>query len=186
MTATVIGEDLPNANNQKLAAYNDWLRGFAKERNLPLAEENGAFQDALKAAPPKAAAGLKLTVDGVHPNPDGHQIMATTLLEGFGATPAQIAQVQQAWATMPDGAFLNCRAEFAIGPMTIEEWNKLKAQAQAHGPVSCQDYGNSLFFGCLRNAFAAHASDNPPASAAAIQSDAQGRFVQLLDALPSP
>jgi lysophospholipase L1-like esterase len=187
LTATVIGEDLPNDNNQKLAAYNDWLRQFARERNLPLAEENGAFQAAIKAAPPEPWQGYRvLTNDGVHPNPDGHQLMARTILQGFGATDVQLAQVAAAWQTMPASAYLDFRSEFAVGPMTIAQYGKLKAQADAHNHTPLVDFCNNLFLGPLKDAFVAHANDNPPASRNQIEADAQVRFQKLVDALPNP
>ena len=38
----------------------------------------------------------------------------------------------------------------------------------------------------LREAFAAHASDNPPASQHDIEADASARFSKMIDALPNP
>jgi lysophospholipase L1-like esterase len=183
MTATPIQES-DNDDNQKLAAYNDFLRQLAKERNLPLAEENGAYHAAIKAAAPHQ--GNLLTNDGVHPNPVGHQLMAKTILEGFGATPGEVAQAGQAWLTMPDGAFLDFRTEFSIGPMTIGQYNKLVALADKNNHTPLVDYCNGLFVGPLKDAFVAHASDNPPASRNQIEADARVRFVKLVDAMPNP
>jgi lysophospholipase L1-like esterase len=183
MTATFIQES-DNDDNQKLAAYNDWLRETAKARNLPLAEENGAYWAAIKAAP--LHQGNLITNDGVHPNPVGHQIMASTILEGFGATPVQVAQGQQAWVNMPDSAFLDFRTEFSIGPMTIGEYRKLVALADANNHTPLVDYCNNLFVGPLGEAFVAHANDNPPASRNQIEADARQRFIKKVDALPEP
>jgi lysophospholipase L1-like esterase len=187
MTATVIGEDLPNDNNQKLIAYNDWLRQFAKERNLPLAEENGAFQTAIKAAPPEPWGGYRvLTNDGVHPGPDGHELMAKQIIQGFGATDAQLAQVESAWLTEPGSATVNVAVEFPVGAVTLGQWKKIKALGDAHGHTPFVDYARNIYFEALRQAFAAHANDNPPASQQVLQADASARFSKMIDASPNP
>jgi hypothetical protein len=101
LTATMIGEDLPNANNQKLAEYNDFLRSLAAERKLPLVDLNADEQKALvvlRAQPGMADHNPLITVDGVHMNPTGDQMMATGILtEAFGFTPAQMDQARLAW-----------------------------------------------------------------------------------------
>jgi lysophospholipase L1-like esterase len=186
MTATVIQEQ-DNPDNQNLAAYNQWLRDTAKARGLPLAEENEAFWAAIKAAPPEPWQGYRvLTNDGVHPGPDGHELMARQIIQGFGATDAQLAQVEQAWQTEPGSAFLDFRTEFAVGPVTLAQWKKIKALRDAHGHTPFPDYAMNLYFGALRDAFAAHANDNPPPTRNQIEADAQARFSKLVDALPNP
>jgi lysophospholipase L1-like esterase len=87
LTATVIGEDLGNPNNQKLAAYNDFLRALAKEKNCQLADLNADFQTVLKAAP---KPGGVLTGDGVHMNAAGNLVMAKGVLKAFGLDAAQL------------------------------------------------------------------------------------------------
>jgi lysophospholipase L1-like esterase len=95
LTATVIQEDLGNADNQRLAPYNDFLRHLAKEKNLPLADLNNMFQEKIKAA---NQPGKKVfTVDGVHMNTEGNKIMATGVLQAFGLDAAQIKKAQEAW-----------------------------------------------------------------------------------------
>jgi lysophospholipase L1-like esterase len=49
LTATVIGEELDNDNNKKLAPYNAFLRDLAKKKKCKLADLNEAFQKAIKA-----------------------------------------------------------------------------------------------------------------------------------------
>lgn len=56
LTATVIGEELENDNNNKLRPYNEFLRGLARERKLPLADLFGQFETAIKARAARAAS----------------------------------------------------------------------------------------------------------------------------------
>ena len=98
LTATVIKEDLANDLNQKLAPYNDFLRALAKEKQVPLADLNMMFQEAIKAAN-KPGTNV-LTGDGVHMNPDGDQLMAVGVLQAFGLNPQQIEKARAAWAPL--------------------------------------------------------------------------------------
>jgi hypothetical protein len=100
----MIGEDQHNANNQKLIAYNDFLRQLAKERNLPLADLAAQMQAEIAS---ETAAGWTpghlLTVDGVHMNPRGNVVMATGILKAVGFTDEQIAKAHEIWLDIPDG-----------------------------------------------------------------------------------
>jgi lysophospholipase L1-like esterase len=95
LTATVIKEQLDSPENQKLAAYNDFLRNLAKEKKLPLADLNAMFQARLRAAntPDKEV----LTRDGVHMNGAGDEVMAEGVLRAFGVKDAEFAKVKEAW-----------------------------------------------------------------------------------------
>jgi lysophospholipase L1-like esterase len=95
LTSTVIGEDLPNANNVKLAAYNEWLRQTAKSRGLPLADLNADMQALIKEGG-KAGTNL-LTVDGVHMNEAGDRMMARGILAAFGLSKAMLDKADAAW-----------------------------------------------------------------------------------------
>ena len=112
LTSTMIGEDQPNPNNQKLTAYNDFLRKLATERHLSLVDLNAAMQDEL--AKQKAAAtgfkGYYITVDGVHMNCLGNQMMAEGILKAMGVTDAQIAPEKEKWMDIPGAVTVNVSA----------------------------------------------------------------------------
>ncbi|HET6252273.1 MAG TPA: GDSL-type esterase/lipase family protein [Tepidisphaeraceae bacterium] len=95
LTSTMIHEDQPNANNQKLIGYNDFLRELAKERKYPLADLNADMQAELKAAPEHK--GNYLTVDGVHMNALGNKMMASGILKAFGLNEEQMKKAKEAW-----------------------------------------------------------------------------------------
>lgn len=123
LTATMINEDPTNAFNQKLAAYNDFLRQLASDRKLLLADLNAAMQADLaqrKTADP-AAKGPLLTVDGVHMNAYGNQMMATAILKTFGITDQQLAELKAAWNDIPGAVVINVKAS-----LTLNEYIKLQ------------------------------------------------------------
>ena len=99
LTSTMITENPQHPNNQKLAAYNEFLRSLAKEKSCTLVDLNADMQKQIadiKAKYPKLKGNL-LTVDGVHMNPLGNIMMAEGILRAFGMTDAQIAKAGTAW-----------------------------------------------------------------------------------------
>ncbi len=110
LTATVIGEELENENNKKLAAYNDFLRALSKEKKCLLADLNSMFQEVIKGS---AKPGRVLTSDGVHMNAAGDQLMAKGILQAFGCDAEQIEKARQAWLDIPGAATV--RAAFDAG-----------------------------------------------------------------------
>lgn len=140
LTATVIMEDLANAENQKLAPYNEFLRELAREKKCPLADLNALFQEAIKAT---AKPGRALTSDGVHMNPAGDQLMARGVLRAFGLDEAQLRQAQEAWLDIPGGASVRASFEAAPGKslrathkVTLRQHSRLQAvAAQANQPL---------------------------------------------------
>ncbi len=97
LTSTMIGEDQSNANNQKLAAYNEFLKTLAGEKECLLADLNADMQAAIAASEDKKNGKL-LTSDGVHMNPEGNKMMATGVLKAFGLDPEQLEKAQASWA----------------------------------------------------------------------------------------
>ena len=100
LTSTMITENAKNTANIKLAAYNDFLRKLAKEKNCVLVDLSKDMQDqiaAIKKKYPKFKSGNALTYDGVHMNPMGNMMMANGVLKGFGLTDAQIVKASAKW-----------------------------------------------------------------------------------------
>lgn len=82
--------------------YNSFIRSFAKEKHLPLAEAFGAMANAqeeyLKKNPSLPPNTPYLTIaDGTHMNPRGNQVIAESVLTALGLSPEQIAQAKQSW-----------------------------------------------------------------------------------------
>ncbi len=102
LTATVIQEKLDNAENAKLAPYNDYLRTLAREKKLRLADLNALFQERIKAE--NKPNQKVLTSDGVHMAIEGDKLMATGVLQALGLDAAQLKTAQDAWARIEENA----------------------------------------------------------------------------------
>ena len=100
LTATMIGEDQANPQNQKLIAYNDFVRTLAKEKGCLLADLNAHEQETLKTMQ-GAAKTNQLTVDGVHMNAFGNQMMASGILSAFSLTENQLQAARGKWDDLP-------------------------------------------------------------------------------------
>lgn len=137
MTASVIKEDLDNALNKKLAAYNDFLRAEAKRRGLLLADVNAAMQAKLQAATDRK--GNLLTVDGVHLNAAGNELFAETILRAFGATDEQIEKARKSWRDIPGGRSVAVK-------FSLNEAAQIEAKAKEAG-LSVEAYLRQLALG---------------------------------------
>lgn len=100
LTSTPIGENLDNANNAKLATYNDYLRSLAKEKKCRLADLSADFQTAIKARVTEGRTGNGFTTDGVHMNPAGNRVMAAGVLRALGLDDAQMKKAETFWEEM--------------------------------------------------------------------------------------
>jgi lysophospholipase L1-like esterase len=97
LTSTPI-QEVDNAENQKLAAYNDFLRELAQEKKLPLADLSAAFWQELKHPTyQQQTAKNYLTIDGVHPNVLGDMVIAKGILRAFGLDDEQLKIAEDEW-----------------------------------------------------------------------------------------
>lgn len=134
MTSTMIGENQGNANNQKLAAYNDFLRVLAKEKKCSLVDEGAAMQRKvaeMRKTYPKMKGNF-LTVDGVHMHPGGNILMASEILRAFGLTEEQIAKGKAKWMEM-------VFPRWGGGHVTVGDYQKIADPAFRMG-MSVHDY----------------------------------------------
>jgi len=88
-------------------AYNEFIRKYAKENNVPLADVFAAMKSALadyKAKNPSLSPKsppLLTIADGTHMNLRGNQVIAECVLQALGLTPQQIAKAKAAWPPIP-------------------------------------------------------------------------------------
>jgi lysophospholipase L1-like esterase len=128
LAATMITEDPAAPDNVKLAGYNDFLRQFAAQRHLPFADLNADMRAAVareKTAMPKLHGNV-LTVDGVHMNGLGNEMMAAGVLKAMGCSDAQIAQEKAKWVDLPDGAPVQIKTA-----ISVRQYQSLQAAAAA-------------------------------------------------------
>ena len=120
LTATQISPRLDSPANIQLASYNDFLRKTAKDRGLPLADVSNKMaseQGARKAA----GQTTPLTVDGVHMNHIGNQMMAAEVLQAFGLDHVQLAAALQKWRSLPDAVHLKTVLKLSLPEMEALE-----------------------------------------------------------------
>lgn len=82
LTTTVLGEELQNEQNQKLAGYNDAIRAVAFEQGAQVVDMNAVFQQAITRAQMRNP-NFRYTTDGMHMNVYGSNLMAETLLNAL-------------------------------------------------------------------------------------------------------
>lgn len=129
LTATMITEKTDEPNNQKLEAYNEFLRGLAKEKKCLLADLNAEMRAELEEREKAGAKrGTLLTTDGVHMNPRGNMMMAAGVLKGFGLDAGQLSKAKDAWLDIPGGATVAPQVK-----LTLRQLQALEAAAAKTG-----------------------------------------------------
>ena len=127
LTPTMISENPGTDQNRKLVPYLEYLRAAAKERNYLIADLNADMQKLIadaKAKDPKRSGHL-LTVDGVHMNAEGNEMMAVGVLKTLGMSDAQLDAAKAVWAKIPYAK------SFGQVTFSIEESRKIEAAAAA-------------------------------------------------------
>ncbi|OQA86344.1 MAG: Esterase TesA precursor [Lentisphaerae bacterium ADurb.Bin242] len=131
LTPTTHTEQVDSANNRKLAGYCEFLRKEAADRKLLLADLNRKMQDELIAK--KNVRGLKLTIDNLHMNGYGNQMMAAGVLEAFGVTPAEIDGFRKEWNKIPSMAPILNSPHSPSFLISIDDYEVLRAEAGKKG-----------------------------------------------------
>jgi hypothetical protein len=126
LTSTMIREDQSTPENQKLVAYNEFLRDLAREKKCLLADLNAEMQSALAEASksqPNPGKGNVLTTDGVHMAFAGNQMMAIGVLKGIGLNAAELTKGTSTWLDIPDTS--NVSAKLGITQRQRQQLKKL-------------------------------------------------------------
>ena len=130
LTSTMIREDQTTPENQKLTAYNDFLRALAKEKKCLIADLNAEMQAAVAEARKKPGAkGNVLTTDGVHMAYAGNEMMAAGVLKGFDADDRELTKAKEAWLDIPGTSAVN--AKLALTRRQMLELEKLAESRNA-------------------------------------------------------
>jgi lysophospholipase L1-like esterase len=181
LTATPIGES-NNLNNQKAVGYNDFLREFAKERNLPLVDLSADFHEVLKNLPTDANSRF-LTADGVHMNAEGNVLMAKGCLRALGLSKEQISKTEQAWLLQPDTAAVSIypfdpRPDFGI---TLGQLRGLSTIAKSRN-TNFANLNRTLWLQAMGEAIQTHEQD-AVIDAEALKKETNARFLKKMETL---
>jgi lysophospholipase L1-like esterase len=127
LTATMIGENPADPKNQQLIPYNAFLRQLAKDKQCVLGDLNARMQAVVAATgggQAQSKRGNVLTVEGIHMNALGNQVMALGVLEALGLNPAQLRKAQDSWLDLPGICEVSLK-----GGMTMRQYEQLDALA---------------------------------------------------------
>lgn len=84
-------------------AYNEFIRVFAKEKGIPIADVFADMKmtlvkyNAENPGRPPNSPPLLTIADGTHMNPKGNQVIAECVLTAFGLSPEQISKAKATW-----------------------------------------------------------------------------------------
>jgi len=181
LTSTLLYESEASVYNQKVVAYNDFLRQLAKERNLPLVDLNKIFWKAIAATPRP-----HLTVDGIHMSPEGNILMARGVLEGFGVPVEQVDAFEKTWRQSPDAAAVVAQLGLTVAaPVSLKSYAAIGPLAEER-KIPQGELQSGLLFEALRTVVKAHDED-ATLTPAQIQDELQKAFSQKIDdALKTP
>jgi len=129
LTSTMIGEDPNGPNNQTLETYNDFLRSLAKEKKMPIADLYADMVNEvtkIHASNPNSAGNL-LTIDGIHMNGLGSEMMASGVLKALGCSDSNLAQAEAAWNELPNAMVLS------PVKLTVHQYEQMQALAGQRG-----------------------------------------------------
>ncbi len=98
MCATNAVLETPGRPSAKLIKYCDVVREIAKERKLPLADVYAAYDKVRQA---NLEEFHLLMSDEIHPNMDGHELIATTIAESISGKTVSLADVTPPLPALP-------------------------------------------------------------------------------------
>ncbi len=97
LSTTVVYEAPRNRENHRIAEYDQTLKEIAHEEDCLFIDLFNPFMEVIKSYQRFAGDRVNvLTVDGVHMNPAGNQLMAYTILRGFGVSEKDLDSVKDA------------------------------------------------------------------------------------------
>lgn len=130
LTPTLCGEVHPkSANNVKLKKYCAFLHEIAAQRKIPVADLNARMHKIV--ADLKHIKGYKMTIDNLHMNGYGNQMMAEGVLETLGIPAAKIREYRKAWNKIPSMAPILNHSHNPRNLISIDEYEKLRKAAAA-------------------------------------------------------
>lgn len=123
LTPTTAFGEQPNA---KIAQYAEYVREYAKEHKIPLADTQQAVRKYIDSTDSVVldSRGNKATVDGVHMAPMGNREMARVVLIAMGLTPQMIQIAETAWSSIPH----SCKLTPSVA-VPYDDYQRLESMA---------------------------------------------------------
>ncbi len=91
LSPAVFTEALGDIENKALGQYIAAMKSVAAQHHVLFVNLSSPFDSAIEAYQGSGGAGDHVTIDGIHPNALGSQIIAQTLLSSLGVTQAQLS-----------------------------------------------------------------------------------------------
>jgi lysophospholipase L1-like esterase len=132
LSASLVGEDLSSEKNTEVGLCNEVLRKLALEHRALFSDVHSMLAQEVARHP---GADRLVTKDGVHMNPVGDAIMASTLLQTWGISSARLEEFKADWDRVPDATKQRLtyrsagakRDMVAIVPITTGSFRALQA-----------------------------------------------------------
>ena len=132
LTPTLCREhDLKHDYNKKLESYCAFLKEIAAQRKIPVADLYTAMYNEVAAL--KHIKGCKLTIDNLHMNGYGNQMMAEGVLKTLGVPAAKIKEFKKEWNKIPSMAPIVNHAHNPRFLISIDEYEVLRKKAIEKG-----------------------------------------------------
>lgn len=130
LTPSLCNESLDHPSNVKLEGYCIFLRKTAEKNHTLLADINKTMRDTL--ARMKNSTGLKLTVDNMHMNGLGNQMMAREILKAFGVEESALAAANSRWNDIPSMPPILNPWYCPDYLLSVNDWKILESEAEKH------------------------------------------------------
>lgn len=137
-TATMADEDPANQFNQRITAYNGFLRQLAKDKKYLLADFDMPAAVASAGGGSNSKRGKVLLVsDYVYLNPLGNQLLGVVILKALGLNSEQIQKAQDSWLDQTN----ICEAKAGL---TLRQYERLNALAAKQNRPTSELLGEML------------------------------------------
>lgn len=133
LSPTVWESDSPRKEsyNEKIKAYCKVLQEICETRGIPLIDLNNKMRQKLQTI--KDSKNLKLTVDTIHMNGYGNQMIAESILETLGVSKNKIDDYKKEWNTLPSMTAIINNPQNPSYFISINDYEVLRESATHQG-----------------------------------------------------
>lgn len=132
VTPTLYTEDPAFADNIKLEKYAQFIRDFAKEKNILLVDWQKKMRKIIASNAIQADKGNHLTIDRVHLNGYGNMYLSCAILETLGMEKSKVESFIPKWKKIPSMAPILNMWNSPKYRISMEDHAVLYKEAQKH------------------------------------------------------